>query len=313
MRRALPEARATSNYVIVLAHEGAVCDSGGACRGEIFDIARGLDSGSVDLIVAGHTHRVLSAVVNGIPVVEAGANGEAIAVVDFVRAGSRGREVHVQIDTAFTDAVTPDTGLTNLVTRAQRGVDSITARPIVALRYGLRREGDEYPLGRLIADAYRNIGRADVGIINNGGIRADLPAGLLTYGDLFQVSPFQNRLVKVSLRGAALRDALEHALAGDHPDAHVAGLEVWYDPRRASGRRVTKVKLINGRGLDGHATYTLVVPDFLAEGGSGFAMLKPWPRTDIGLVDLDALIAYLGVLPHPVDAPAETRLHAAGR
>src|SRR5439155_1116935 len=80
---------------------GAVCDSG-PCRGEVLDLARGLDSGSVNLIVAGHTHRVLSARVNGIPIVEAGSSGNAIAVADFVRRG-RGIDVRIQIDTPYVD------------------------------------------------------------------------------------------------------------------------------------------------------------------------------------------------------------------
>src|SRR5207245_4297938 len=278
----------------------------------ILDIARRLDSGSVDLIVAGHTHRVVNTVVNGIPVVEAGSSGDAVAVVDFVRAGSR-REVRARIDTPYVDRVTPDPALAALVARFQRAVDNVTSRPVGVRRYALRREGGEYGLGRLLADAYRNMARADVGLVNNGGIRTELPAGVVTYGDLFAVTPFQNRLVRVAVPGRVLRDALEHALAGDRPDAHVSGLEVWYDPRRPAGRRVQKVKLQDGRDLDAGATYTLAVADFVADGGSGFAMLKPWPRTDTGLVDLDALIDYLHVLHQPVDAPAAPRLHAAGR
>src|SRR5881296_242994 len=76
VRRALLRARAAADIVIVVAHAGAVCDSG-PCHGEILDVARGLDSGSVNLIVAGHTHRVYSGVVNGIPIVEAGSSGNA--------------------------------------------------------------------------------------------------------------------------------------------------------------------------------------------------------------------------------------------
>src|SRR5207247_7149288 len=57
------------------------------------------------------------------------------------------------------------------------------------------------------------------------------------------------------------------------------------------------------------ATYTLVVSDFMATGGSGFGMLSSSPREDIDVVDLDALIRYLGVLPAPAEAPVEERFH----
>ena len=129
-------------------------------------------------------------------------------------AGSRGRQVRARLETPWADAVTPDRDLAAAVAREERAVDSLTARTVATLRTALGRSGDEYPLGRLLADAYRNIGKADVAIMNNGGIRADLPAGPVSYGALFEVQPFQNRLVRVTVTGAVLREALEHALDG---------------------------------------------------------------------------------------------------
>src|SRR2546422_5858655 len=93
VRRVLPQARAAADYVIVLAHVGAFCDGDGAaaplgpaaCHGEIIDLARNLDSGSVDLIVSGHTHSLVNTVVNGIPIVQARSSGAAIALGDFLR------------------------------------------------------------------------------------------------------------------------------------------------------------------------------------------------------------------------------------
>jgi len=311
VRRALPRARAAADFVIVVAHAGAVCDSG-RCQGEILDVARGLDSGSVNLIVAGHTHRVLSTRVNGIPIVEAGASGQAIAIADFVRHGSRGIEVRVQIDTPYADQVTPNVELTSVVDRYQRNVETLTSRAVGSVRFALDREGPEYALGRLIADAFRTIARADLSIVNNGGIRTGLPAGAVTFGDMYQVLPFQNRLVTLRVKGAVIRQALEHAVDGATPDAHVSGMEVWYDPRHRVGRRITNVKLANGKDLSSGATYTLAVGDFLAAGGSGYAMLKPFPVTDIGMTDLDAVLRYLTILRQPVDAPRDPRFHAAG-
>jgi len=312
VNRVLARAKAGADFVIVLAHEGAFCDSGGPCHGEIIDLARRLDSAAVDLIVSGHTHTLVNTVVHGIPIVQARSNGTTIAVVDFVRVGGVRREARVRIETPWADQVAADTGETAVVATAQRAIDTLSARPIVALRGALQRQGDEYTLGRLIADAERNIVKTDVAIINNGGIRADLPAGMLTYGDLFQVEPFQNRLVRVTVTGDVLRAALEHMLAGERPDGHVSGVEVWYDSQKPAGRRITKIRLADGKGIDGGHKYTLAVPDFLATGGSGFAMLTSAPAQDAGIVDVDALITYLSVLPKPVAPPDDVRLHAKG-
>jgi 2',3'-cyclic-nucleotide 2'-phosphodiesterase/3'-nucleotidase/5'-nucleotidase len=323
VRRVLPQARAAAGYVIVLAHIGAFCDGDGdgdgaaapvepvACHGEIIDLARGLDSGSVDLIVSGHTHSLVNTVVNGIPIVQARSSGAGIAVVDFVRVGG-GRQVRARIETPFSDRVNLDPGLADALRLDRQSIAVITERPVARIGSALRRSGDEYGLGRLVADAQRNVAKTDVALVNNGGIRADLAAGLATYGDLFQVEPFQNRLLRLAVSGKVLKAALEHVLGGEHPDAHVAGIEVWYDPRKPEGRRIKKLRLSSGTGVDDGRTYTLAVSDFLAAGGSGYAMLRGLPSGDVGVTDLDALIRYLAVLRQPIAAPDDERLHREG-
>jgi 2',3'-cyclic-nucleotide 2'-phosphodiesterase (5'-nucleotidase family) len=305
VRHVLPAARAAADFVIVVAHAGDV---------ELFDLARGLDSGAVDLILAGHTHQLVDTVVHGILVVQPGSAGQAIAVVDIIRrAGGLGRQIRARLETPWTDAVVPDRGLATDLARVQRAADSITAQPVTTLRLNLRRDGDEHPLGRLIVDAFRNMGRADAAVINSSGIRADLQSGVVTYGALNEALPFRNRIMRLTITGAVLREVLEHAVAGGSPDIHVAGLQVWYDPGRPVGQRIQRVRLATGANLDPSLAYTLAVSDFLADGGAGYAMLAGLPRIDTGLVDLDAVIAYLSVLRKPVDAPADQRFHGGSR
>jgi 2',3'-cyclic-nucleotide 2'-phosphodiesterase / 3'-nucleotidase / 5'-nucleotidase len=318
IKRYLPEARAAADFVIVVAHVGALCDSsagGGstACRGEILDVARQLDSGSVDLIVAGHTHARVNTVVHGIPIVESQSSGRSVGIVDFVRTGGR-REVRVQLVTPYADQVRPDVALTDALGRQQQAVRNLTERVVARLKVPLRRTGDEYALGRLIADAQRAAGRADVAIMNNGGIRADLPEGTINWGQVYQVQPFQNRLQRLTVKGSVLEEALEQCVAGrDHmPDCHIAGAEVWFDGGKEPGKRVSRVR-VSGKDLDKGRTYTLVVSDFMATGGSGFRMLAGSPREDIDVIDIDALTRYLGVLRAPVEAPDDVRFHRTDR
>src|SRR2546426_178280 len=288
VRRVLPQARAAADYVIVLAHVGAFCDGDGAaaplgpaaCHGEIIDLARNLDSGSVDLIVSGHTHSLVNTVVNGIPIVQARSSGAGIALVDFVRvtaAGALRREVRARIETPFADRIHLDPTLVDALRLSQASVSVITDRPVARFGAELRRTGGEYGLGRLIADAQRNVAKSDVALVNNGGIRTDVAAGLATYGDLYRVEPFQNRLMRLAVSGKVLKQALEHALTGDGPDAHVAGIVVWYDSGKPAGRRLKKARLANGKDVDDGRTYTLAVSDFLAAGGSGYTMLMGAP------------------------------------
>ena len=89
--------------------------------------------------------------------------------------------------------------------------------------------------------------------------------------------------------------------------AHVSGIRVRVTPAKAAGQRVTAVTLADGRAVQDTATYTLAVPDFMAAGGSGYAMLR-LPAENTGIVDLDALVDYLRKLPQPVRPADEVRV-----
>jgi 2',3'-cyclic-nucleotide 2'-phosphodiesterase/3'-nucleotidase/5'-nucleotidase len=287
------------DLTIVLAHAGASCQ-GPVCSGEVIQLAEGAESRTIDLLVAGHSHQVVNTRVAGVPIVEAGSDGAGLAIADLVKTVAGGREVRTRVAPVSPESVTANTAMAELVETYRHKADSLTSRVVATVKLPLARSGDQYRLGGLIAEARRNVLRADVGLVDNAGIRADLPAGAVSYGQLFEIQPSQNSLVKVTLSGARLREVLEHALArGGRPTAHVAGVKVRYDPR-ARKRRVQSVELLGGRQLRTGATYTLAVDDFLAAGGDGYTMLLGLPAEPGGMLDVEGLITYLRRLPQPV-------------
>jgi 5'-nucleotidase len=293
------------DFVIVVAHEGAFCDRSGTCQGEVVDLARALTE-RPDLIVSGHTHSLIQTTVNGIPIVQARSNTTALGVVDFVDSAGT-RVARIRVETVYADREAPDTAVARVVDAYVRRTAPLANRAVAELAAPLERTGDQYPLGNLIADAYRAAAHADVAIVNNGGIRADLPAGTVTWGQLFEVVPFQNYVVRLTVTGAVLKAALEHAVGAADARAHVSGITVRVTPANPAGQRVTAVTLAGGRPLVDTATYTLAVPDFMAAGGSGYAMLRV-SAENTGVVDLDALVDYLRSLPQPVRPPADVRV-----
>ena len=68
----------------------------------------------------------------------------------------------------------------------------------------------ETTLGDFCADALRYYMGTDVAIVNGGGVRANVEAGELTYGDLLAVMPFQNELASCYASGQQIVDALEY-------------------------------------------------------------------------------------------------------
>lgn len=297
------------DFVIVIGHIGAVCDDGRACGGEAIDLARELIH-PPDLIVGGHTHRAVTTVVNGIPIVEAGARGTRYSVTDLWRVpGETRAQAWIRgLPTTYADLVPPDSAAAAIVAAAVAEIGPRVNAVVATLAEPLDRDGDEYPLGNLIADAQRALAEADIAMMNNGGIRDALPAGPVTWGMLYQVQPFENRLVRLRLTGAQVLETLETSLAGGSPDLHVSGLRVVFDPGAPAGARVRDAILSDGTPLRPDATYQVAVNDFLAQRGDGYEALgDPLERVDLDMLDLDALVAYLGRLPTPVRAPAEPR------
>jgi len=131
--------------------------------------------------------------------------------------------------------------------------------------------GDESELGNLLADWTRAAAGADVAIGNTGGVRAALPAGPLTYGRLFEVTPFDNREARLTLTGAEL--------------ALVVGknLERRGDMITLSGARATAtcgpgglhvvLRRDSGKPIGAAESLRIVTSDFVATGGSG--ILEP--------------------------------------
>jgi len=247
-------------------------------------------------------------VINGIPIVQAYSSGTALGIVD-VPLGAGVPSIRVR--NIYPDSLPPEPRVDSLVRVATGAVAGRVSARVADVPVDLPRQGDQYALGNLIADAQRWAGKADVAVMNNGGIRADLPEGAINWGQVYQVQPFQNRLQRLTVKGDVLLAALENCVAGSQhmPDCHIAGVEVWYDGRKRPGNRINRTRLENGKGIDKNRTYTLVVSDFMATGGSGFAMLSGSPAEDLDVVDIDALIRYMGAMRPPIEAPAADRFH----
>lgn len=313
-RYAVEARRAGADFVIVTAHMGAVCDEPGeapdepstGCTSRIMEVAAEVEA-PVDLFVAGHTHLRNLTAVNGVPITQALRYGVAYGVADLERAADRtgllGRGVHM----AWADVVEPDTAVARLVAEWGEAVHPITERVVTELAESLGnfdRQPGEFPLGSLLADAQRSATGAHVGFVNVGAIRRGLPEGAVTWGMLFELQPFQNELVTAALSGATLREALEAALGPDgRPRAHLSGIRVHYDPEAPEGDRVRRMILEDGRVLAPEDTVSVALTDFVAAGGDGFTMFGRGRLVRTGLVDLDALTAYLEALPRPVRPP----------
>ena len=302
MNRWVPQLRQQgADFVIVVAHEGAECDRDFTrCTGTMVDWAKSVTH-KPDLIVAGHTHRLVRWVENGIPIVEAASYSTRYGVVDLTK-DSAGTRVWIRdFPTTFVDRVQPTPQITALVRRYQNEIGPQVSRVITTFAERVARTGADSPLGNLIADVYRAAANAQIGFLNNGGIRtAELPAGAVTWGHLYSLQPFENRMFRLTMTGAQIKNVLEQAVSGEAPAMHISGMTVTYNPSAPRGSRVQRVVLSNGEEVRPDGNYTVGVPDFLAQAGDGYRGFAGAKAEDAGVRDLEAMIQYLQKLPQPV-------------
>jgi 5'-nucleotidase len=236
----------------------------------------------VDVILGGHEHEPLVAEEGKTLITKAGSDARYLVQVDvwltregrLIERSWRFREVSRRIE--------PDPAVEALVRdyarRLDRELDAVVGKssvPLEARSATLRTE--ETNLGDFVADALRERLGTDVAVINGGAIRTNrtVPAGPLTRRDVLSLLPFTDMVVKLEIRGADLRAALEHGLAQTDRVGggflQISGARVMWDPRLAPGRRIVDVS-VAGKPLADDAAYTVAVPGYLVRGGDGYTV-----------------------------------------
>jgi len=183
-------------------------------------------------------------------------------------------------------------------------IAGIMDEPLGECKEGLRR-GDKIVssvMGNFITDVFREVGKAELGVTNKSGVRADIPPGPVTMRSVHSVAPFGNTIVVVELTGAQLLKELEFAGSKGVANLELSGGEVTYDMDKAVGSRVKSAK-VGGKALDPKKVYKVATNSFLAEGGDGHGAFAEGKATDTGIVDKEALASWFRA--HKVCAPVK--------
>lgn len=120
-------------------------------------------------------------------------------------------------------------------------------------------------------------------VLNNGGLRTALPKGTVTVGHVYELMPFDNRLVALLISPQAFRDMLSYVTArGGEP---IGGFRI----RMAEEGHVQC--FLQEKPCDQWERVWVVTSDYLADGGDKMAFFKnPLKRHDLGVTVRDALI-----------------------
>lgn len=144
----------------------------------------------------------------------------------------------------------------------------------------------------------------DLSLTTNGGLRQPLPQGDINVGNVFELMPFENELVVLTLDGSTVQELFDYAATTKFAPIGNATYTV-------KNGKATNIK-IGGKAFDSTKSYTLVTSDYLAGGGDDLNMLKKATKTEkAGLLLRDAImqqIRQMTAAGKPVTADTATRV-----
>ncbi|WP_051633062.1 5'-nucleotidase C-terminal domain-containing protein [Thermonema rossianum] len=129
----------------------------------------------------------------------------------------------------------------------------------------------EHPLGNFTADLMLQKAQAlqpqtSLSVITFGGLRTGFPAGAVTVGHMFELMPFENELVILTVEGKTLEELFEYMLRKKNTALGGVRLEV------AAGK--VRNAWIGGKPWDPNQTYRVAISDYLANGGDDMSFWK---------------------------------------
>lgn len=126
----------------------------------------------------------------------------------------------------------------------------------------------------------------EAGLMNFGGIRTDMPKGAVRVYDVLSISPFDNKICVLTLKGGTIRNLVQHLVAERMEP--LSGIRIVADADTL--RECT----IAGEPLDDEREYKLATIDFLVTGGDGIDFGDGIIEcNNTGVVLHDAMASYL--------------------
>ncbi|HYF77993.1 MAG TPA: bifunctional UDP-sugar hydrolase/5'-nucleotidase [Symbiobacteriaceae bacterium] len=299
-QRLIAELRDDVNLLVVVSHNGNDWDHANAAALQ-----------GADLILGAHSHTDM-----GDPEYEAG--------IPIMQVGNGARKISDLVLTQTADvALTPGAAGNKwaVTTASMSAVDAGVAATIqywkdlmapelgrkigystANMTSGGAKASQDIGLGNLIADSLRDYMGADMGVWNNGGIRADLPKGDITMNSVYKVLPFGNFPWKVELTGAKMIELLTNSFKKYNTiDLQISGAT--YAVYTKPDGTVDHISLkIGGQPVNLNQTYTLAVSDYVATNADYWTTGYPTPvemSSEVDALAMAAFVQKLGTVNYP--------------
>jgi len=279
VQQAVDQARGEgADYVVLLSHLGEQDKGDGVTSHSVMAATRG-----IDVVLDGHSHSVIEmqTVANAdgklVPISQTGTNFNYIGKLLI---GNDGKITTTLVPTADMSYSNADVAFS--IDSVKKEMEPIVQRKVAVSNYALTLLGEdgkrlvrsgETNIGDLVADAFRSNLSADIGLMNGGGIRNSIPAGTITYGNVFDVLPNDDNLLKLEASGAMIITMLQKSTSllpkesGSFPQ--VSGLRF---TAHSVSHTVSDVQVLDAatgeyQAIDEARNYTISVTQYCMSGG----------------------------------------------
>lgn len=244
---------------------------------------------AVDLVITGHSHRFTNAYVSN-------ANGHTFLVTQAFSSGRAYADIDVAISRKSNDVVSTSANvlltnsensyaLSESARQTLKQIDSIVEQATAFAKQYTQRVVNTYEsktndisLGEFIANSHQYVLKTDMAVMNNGGVRAQLEPGAITWGQLFAVQPFGNQILVRKFSGEQLMETIttRHHWSSDVSIG-------------------TEQILWRGKALDRNASYTVAGNAYIMNS----ELFSEGELISIEGLDIDATEHYMRALPTP--------------
>lgn len=297
-QKAIDEARGKgADFVILVAHLGEKTNIADWNAMRLIERINGADA-----LIDGHSHEITSVLMandkdgKAVPITQSGTKLVNIGKVTITKDGEIVTELVSEV--GDKNGETKDAAINAEIEKIKADIEATLNKKIGYIDFDLPAVDEnkkwltrcgELPLGDFITDGVKTVFKADIGLINGGGIRAGINKGDLNLYTMLSVHPFGNSICVYEISGQSILDELEYG-AKKVPETfggflHVSGItykinskipssvqsdeKAFFTGVVAGEYRVYDV-YINGEPLDVNKIYKVAGPDFvIANHGDG--------------------------------------------
>lgn len=256
-----------ADLVVALSHLGYNAKS----DAKYYDMGLAMNTRNIDFIIGGHSHTFLTEEVyvtnlsgKQVPIVQTGSRGIYLGYMK-IDMGKSGKERFsyrlIPVDSRLDSRI--DNGFASMLKGYSAKLESAMQEVLGYCPETLRKGSPQGLLGNWSADAMTEICaetfgvKPDMAICNNGGLRAELPAGDVTRSRIYSIFPFDNKLVLLEMKGSTLVSMFD-AISRYGGEPVSAGVQLTIK----DGNAVSVT--LGGEPIDPGKTYTVCTLDFLS-------------------------------------------------